>query len=131
MSRKWGYVAFLIVFVLFIWVISHFHERPIAFTSITDAKTKLEAKGFHCNYDNDSRSGGFLVSTKPMSREEVASLTESRSRNTLPNNVAWFETMKDQGGFTVIPNGAVRMMGCISVQGDKQFLDFIEASLRK
>jgi hypothetical protein len=130
MNRLLCIIVTAVAVLVTIFAVSIF-RNPVEFTGMADAKNKLEAKGFYCIRDSVSASnGGFMVSKKLMTHEEVVALTGNRTRDSLPGDLAWLEVIENKNGFSVVPNGNNRMMGRVCAQGSRQFLDTMEEALR-
>ena len=108
-----------------------FSRPPISFTRLQEAKTHLEAAGYHCTTDAiNSTGGGFMVTREAVSHEEVYNLPKVGKMGPAWKERLWVTASPQRFSLEMIlDDAASRLWGEIVVFGDGEFLDEVECNL--
>jgi hypothetical protein len=92
---------------------------------LPEARTRLQAAGFHCISDEPGAGNmaGFLVSRKPATREEAARLCKGGRMTAAWAGKAWVTVTAPHWALADVPEGAgVRAWGNMVAFGDEEVL---------
>lgn len=130
---RWtSWMAGAIVLVTISSAAFYVKRDTVSFDSLEQAKTRLEAAGFHCTSDcaDCGLSTGFLVTSESSTWYEASALCKIGKMGPEWKGKVWVSVNPDSWRLECVPEGAgVRGWGEVVAFGDDEFLVQIDAVL--